>query len=90
MGCSSCCELALSLLLRDLDVRHIVLPIPVFLYRPKNVPNHLFLPRQQHEVLSVPFALRMLQRLYERYCSVSEARVRNELPVRDEYSVFLQ
>ena len=56
-----CCrEFALTLFFGYFNIGRIVLPISVFFDCPENISHDLLLPRQQCEVLAMPFALRML------------------------------
>ena len=54
-------ELGLSVFLSDLHIGSTELPVTVLIHDPEDVPDDLFLPRQQPERLSVPFALGVLQ-----------------------------
>ena len=54
-------QFGFSLFLGDLDVCGIKLAVAVGLYNAKQIPDNLLLPVNEFKVLSVPFALGMLQ-----------------------------
>ena len=66
------------MLFRYFDVCGVILPVPVFLYGAEYISNDGFLPWEQFEVLTMPFALGMLQRIDECDCSICEGGIGND------------
>ena len=69
------CQLALSILLRDLHIGGVELPVAVGLQDTKQIPYDLLLPVQQQEGFSRPGPLGVTQVLYERHSKISSISV---------------
>ena len=83
-------QLGFALLFGDLNVRRVILPVPVFLDGAEHVPDHRLLPRQKVERLAVPFAFGMLQRTDKRDRAICKGGIRYDSLLGNQDSVLFQ